>query len=127
MEFGIYVCMNECLCMDLNLCDMFVNVIMWIVYMYDSITLSQPHFGLNVRMKLTFPKMGTWNLSGLLKIQSLIVGVKTPPIGVFFILMDRSWSVNVQNGLAWAIWTFVAQVVGKRRAGSQTGNLTPDH
>ncbi len=26
-----------------------------------------------------------------------------------------------------AIWTFVAQVMGKRRAGSQTDNLTPDH
>jgi hypothetical protein len=26
-----------------------------------------------------------------------------------------------------AIWTSVAQVMGKRRAGSQTGSLTPDH
>ncbi len=26
-----------------------------------------------------------------------------------------------------AIWTSVAQVMGKRRAESQTGNLTPDH
>jgi hypothetical protein len=24
-------------------------------------------------------------------------------------------------------WTFVAQVMGKRRAGSQIGSLTPDH
>jgi hypothetical protein len=36
-------------------------------------------------------------------------------------------SVDVENGLAWAIWTFVAQVMGKRRAGSQTGSLTPNH
>jgi hypothetical protein len=26
-----------------------------------------------------------------------------------------------------SIWTFATQVMGKRRAGSQTGNLTPDH
>jgi hypothetical protein len=26
-----------------------------------------------------------------------------------------------------AIWTSAAQVMGKRRAGSQTGNLTPEH
>ncbi len=31
------------------------------------------------------------------------------------------------NGLALAIWTLAAQVMGKRRAGSQTGSLTPDH
>ncbi len=46
---------------------------------------------------------------------------------MFFILLERSWSVDVQNGLAWAIWTFVAQVMVKRRAGSQIGSLTPDH
>jgi hypothetical protein len=31
------------------------------------------------------------------------------------------------NGIAWAIWTSGAQVMVKIRAGSQTGNLTPDH
>jgi len=50
----------------------------------------QPHFGLSVRMKLTFPKVGTWSLSGFQKIESLIVGVKTPRIGVLFILMEIS-------------------------------------
>jgi hypothetical protein len=39
----------------------------------------------------------------------------------------RSWSIDVQNGLAWAIWTYVAQVMVERRVGSQTGNLTLDH
>jgi hypothetical protein len=47
----------------------------------------------------------------------LIAWVKTPRIGVFFISMERSWSVDVQNGLAWAIWTYAAQAMGKRRAG----------
>jgi hypothetical protein len=33
----------------------------------------------------------------------------------------------VQNCLALVIWTSAAQVMGKRRARSQIGNLTPDH
>jgi hypothetical protein len=81
----------------------------------------------SVRMKLTLPKLGTWSPPGLPKIQSLISGVKTPRIGAFLISLERSWSVDVQNGLAWVIWTFAAQVMGKRKAGSQTGNLAPDH
>jgi len=72
-------------------------------------------------------KVGTWSPPGLPKTQSLIAAVKTPRIGVFFIPLERSWSVDVQNGLAWAIWTYANQVMGKRRAGSQTGSLTPDH
>jgi hypothetical protein len=75
--------------------------------------LSQPHFGISVRLNPTLPKT-----------QSSSSGVKTPHIEVFFISLERSWSVNVQNGLAWAIWTFAAQVKGKRRVSSQTGNLT---
>ncbi len=35
----------------------------------------------------------------------------------------RSWNVDIENGLR----TFAAQVMGKRRAGSQTSSLTPDH
>ncbi len=31
------------------------------------------------------------------------------------------------NGLTWAIWTSSAHVISKRRAGSQTNSLTPDH
>jgi hypothetical protein len=57
---------------------------------FFSIELSQPHFGLSVRMKLTLPKVGTWSPPGLPKIQSLITRVKTPCIGVFFILLERS-------------------------------------
>jgi hypothetical protein len=78
-------------------------------------------------MKLTLPKLGLGSPSGLLKLQSLIVGVRTPCIGVFFISLKSYRSVNVENDLAWAIWTYVAQVMAKRRAGSQIGSLTPDH
>jgi len=89
--------------------------------------LSQPHFEGNVKSSLTFPKMGLGNPPGLLKVQSTISGVKKPCIEVFFISLERSWSVDVQNGLAWAIWTFSAQVMVKRRAESQIGSLTLDH
>jgi hypothetical protein len=78
-------------------------------------------------MKLTLPKLGTWSPPGLPKIQSLIAGVKTPCIGVFLISLEKYQSVDVQNDLAWVIWTSAAQVMGKRRAKSQTGSLTPDH
>jgi hypothetical protein len=53
------------------------------------------------------------------KIQNAIVGVKTPLIEVFFILLERFWSVDVRNGLAWTIWTFVAQVMAERRVGNR--------
>jgi len=89
--------------------------------------VSQPHFGLSVRMRLTLSKVGTWSPLGLPKTQSSIARVKTPCIKVFFISMERSWSLDVKNGLAWSIWTSAAQVMGKRKAGSQIGNLTPDH
>jgi hypothetical protein len=89
--------------------------------------MSQPHFEASVRMKLTLPKVRTWSPPGLSQFQSSISEVKTPFLEVFFIPFERPWSVDVENGLAWAIWTSVAQVMVKRRAGSQTGNLTPDH
>ncbi len=42
-------------------------------------------------------------------------------------LLERFWSVDIENGLALAIWTSITQVMGKRRAESQIGSLTPDH
>ncbi len=89
--------------------------------------LSQPHFGWSGRMKLPFPKLEIWSPSGLPNVYSSTAKAKTPRIGVFLMSLERSWSVDIENGLALAIWTFAAQVMGKRRAMSQTGNLTPDH
>jgi len=71
-------------------------------------------------MKLTFPKLGLGSPLGLSKLQSLIVEVKTPCIGVFFISLESYQNVDVENGLTCAIWTFAAQVMAERRAGSQT-------
>ncbi len=39
---------------------------------------------------------------------------------MFLVSLERSWTVDIENGLALAIWTSAAQVMGKRRAGSQT-------
>ncbi len=78
-------------------------------------------------MKLTLPKVGTWSPPGLPKIQSSSSGVKTPFMEVFFIPLERSWSLDVRNGLAWVIWTSEAQVIDKRKAGSLIGSLTPDY
>ncbi len=60
----------------------------------------QPHFEGSVRSPLTLSKMGLENPPGLLKTQSLIAGLRTPHREVFFIPLERSSSVDVQNGLA---------------------------
>jgi hypothetical protein len=78
-------------------------------------------------MRLTLLKWELGSLLGLLKLQSSIAGVKTLCIGVFFISLESYQSVDVENGLALAIWAFVAQVMAKRKAGSQTCSLTSDH
>jgi hypothetical protein len=72
-------------------------------------------------------KSGIWSPPGLPNVQSSTARGKTPRIGVFWVSLERSWNLDIENALAFSIWTFVAQVMGKRRAGSQTGSLTPDH
>jgi hypothetical protein len=61
--------------------------------------------------------MGFGSPPGLSKIQSMIAGVKTPRIETFFILLERSWSVDVQNGLAWAIWNLQHKLWSKEGSG----------
>jgi hypothetical protein len=78
-------------------------------------------------MKLALSKQGLGSPLGLPKFQSSITGVKTPRIEVFFISLKSYQSVDVENGLAWAIWIFTTQVMEKRKAGSQTGSLIPNH
>jgi len=87
----------------------------------------QPRFEGSVRMKLTLPKLGLGSPLGLPKLLSSVVGVKTLHIRVLIISLESYWNVDVENGLTWAIWTSVAQVMAKRRANSQTDNLTHDH
>jgi hypothetical protein len=73
------------------------------------------------------PKNGNLESSETLENSELDFRGQTPRIEMFFISLKRFWSVDVQNGLAWAIWTSTTQVMVKRRAGSQIGSLTPDH
>jgi hypothetical protein len=72
-------------------------------------------------------KVRIWSRPGLPNVQSSTARSKTPRIEVFLVSLERSWRVDIENGLALAIWTSAAQVMGKRRAGSQTGSLTPDY
>jgi hypothetical protein len=89
--------------------------------------VSQPHFGQVWGWSPTLPKLGIWSPPGLPNVWSSTTRPKTPRIEAFLMSLERSWSVNIENGLAIAIWTFAAQVMGKRRAGNQISNLTPDH
>ncbi len=73
------------------------------------------------------PEMGTWE------------SIRTPEIseyncrgqnishwGVLYIIGKLSKCI-CRKWLVWIICIFVAQVMEKRKAGSQTGNLIPDH
>ncbi len=51
--------------------------------------VSQPHFEASVKMRLTLPKVGTWNPPRLSKLQSSIAGVRTPFLEVLFISLER--------------------------------------
>jgi hypothetical protein len=78
-------------------------------------------------MKLTLSKWGFGSPPRLPKLQRSITRVKTPCSGVFFISLESYQNVDVENGLAWTIWTSSANVMAKRKAKNQTGNLTLDH
>jgi hypothetical protein len=78
-------------------------------------------------MKFTLPKLGLGSPLGLLKFQTSIVMVKTPRIRVFFVSLEIYQSVDVENGLVWAIWTSPTRVMAKRKVESQIDNLTPNH
>jgi len=70
------------------------------------------------------PKVGDWESSGTpecLEFDS--IDQNTLHWGVLGVI----GKVDVQNDLALVIWTSAPQVMGKRRVGSQTGSLTPDH
>jgi hypothetical protein len=45
----------------------------------------------------------------------LIARVKTLCIGVFSIKLENYRSVDVENGLAWAIWTSTTQVMEEKK------------
>jgi hypothetical protein len=93
--------------------------------------MSQPHFGQVWGWSPTFGKVGDLESSETperLELDSK--AQNTSHWGVLDVIgkvLRRSWDVDIENGLALVIWTSAAQVMGKRRAESQTGSLTPDH
>jgi len=66
-------------------------------------------------MTLTFSKWGLESPPGLPKFHSSIAGVKTPHLEAFFMSLESYGSVDVENSLAWAIWTSAAQVMAKKK------------
>ncbi len=76
----------------------------------------------SVRMRRTFPKWRLGSPPRLPKLQNSIAGVKTPCIGVFFISLEIYQIVDVENGFAWAIWTFASQVMAKRKVEQKVRN-----
>ncbi len=75
-----------------------IDVMMSFVILDNEGCCCNPTFEGSVRSPLTLPKMGLGSPPGLSKIQNTIAGVKTPCIKVFFILFERSQSLDVQNG-----------------------------
>ncbi len=63
------------------------------------------------------PEMGTWESSMTPKTSEFDCRVKTPRLETFFMSLETYWSLDVENGLAWAIWTTVAQVRAKIGSG----------
>jgi hypothetical protein len=55
------------------------------------------------------------------------LGVKNQWIEKFLIPLKISWNVIIWNGLAWPIWVLKIQVMAKRKAKTQSVNLTPAH
>ncbi len=81
-----------------------------------SLFLSHPYFGQVWGWSPTLGKVGSWSPPGLPNVQSSTARGKTPRIGVFLVSLERSQNVNIESGLALAIRTSEAQVMGKRRA-----------
>jgi len=53
-------------------------------------------------------------------------GQNTSHWGAFYII-ESYQSVDVENGLVWAIWASTTQVMAKRKVGNQIDSLTPNH
>ncbi len=77
----------------------------------------------NAGVKPNASKVGDLESSGTPECLEFDNKAKTPRIEVFLGSLERSWSVDIENGLALAIYTSTARVMGKRRVGSQTGSL----
>jgi hypothetical protein len=65
----------------------------------------------------TLGKVGGLESSGFPNVQSSSTRPKKPCIGVFLVSLESSWNVDIENGLALAIRTSAAQIMGKKGLG----------
>ncbi len=73
------------------------------------------------------PKVGTWESFGTPKISEFDRrGQNTSHWGVLYIIRKLS-KCRCRKWACMGIWTSATQVMAKRRVGSQTSSLTPDH
>jgi hypothetical protein len=73
------------------------------------------------------PKVGDLESSGTPeRLEFDSKGQNTSHWGVLGVI-GKVLKCRCPNALALVIWTSATQVMGKRRAGSQIGSLTPDH
>jgi hypothetical protein len=120
----IDACWGTCILDQLNI---HLNKKLKILHHFPIPIMSQPHFGQVWGWNPTLGKVGELESFGTPECSELdSKGQNTSHWGVLSSL-ERSWNIDIENALAFSIWTSVAQVMGKRRAGSQTGSLTPDH
>jgi len=89
--------------------------------------VSQPHFGAKCENAIHTPKSGKMESSETPKNLELDLRGQISSHWSVLYINGKVLKLDAQNGLAWAVWTSAAQVMGKRRVGSQTGSLTPDH
>jgi len=54
------------------------------------------------------PEMGTWESSKTPETLEFDFRGKTPRLDAFFMSLESYWSLDVENGLTWTIWTFSA-------------------
>jgi hypothetical protein len=73
------------------------------------------------------PEIGTWEPSRTPKISEFDCRGQNTSHWNVFISLESYRSVDVENGLAWAIWISATQVMVEKKVGSQTSNLTPNH
>jgi hypothetical protein len=59
-----------------------------VLVLFSILLLSQPHFWKSVRMTFTLPKWGLGSPPRLPKLQSSIIGVKTPCLEAFFMSLE---------------------------------------
>jgi hypothetical protein len=71
--------------------------------------------------------MGTWELAGTPETsENDYKGQNTSHWGAFYII-EKLLKCRCLKWARMTIWTFAKQVMAKRKVGSQTGSLIPDH